>query len=161
MEQTIVGRPKCRIFKPHGSARLGKKPTQIIWPKRQPESNFSGCEGFVAYVKKMDVKQVLILGWSGNDDSHIKPYLEDLSDSDVRIIHVGLPHHTNASVATVGWGVVDEYILDFKGGGIDVLYGLAKGVGLDSPCIVDKDPLASLFKNLLMMKLKRKPIPIK
>jgi hypothetical protein len=160
VEQTIVGKPKCRIFKPHGSARLTKKPTKIIWPKKKLETNFYVCKEFVADVKKRGIEQILILGWSARDDSHMKPYLVDLKESGVRIIHVGLPHHTNKSAATVSWGVVDEYVLDYEEGGIDVLYGLAKEVGVDTPCTVDDDPLSSLSSNLKAMKLSKKQIPV-
>ncbi|MFW9810567.1 MAG: hypothetical protein ACFFE6_14405 [Candidatus Thorarchaeota archaeon] len=160
VEQTIVGRPKCRIFKPHGSARLTSKPTKIIWPMKQPETNFSVCKEFVADVKKSGVKQILILGWSARDDSHIKPYLVDLKESGVKIIHVGLPNHTDEDAATVGWGVVDDRVLDYEEGGIDVLYGLAMEIGVDTPCIVDDDPLTKLSNNLRDMKLSKKQIRV-
>jgi hypothetical protein len=160
VEQIVVGQPKCQIFKPHGSARITLEPTQIIWPKRHPFSNLSVCDEFVADIKKNDVKQILILGWSGNADSHIKPFLEDLHNSGIEIIHVGLPHHTTQSVATTGWGVVHEYVCDFADGGIDVLYGLAKRIGLDSPCVVDEDPLSRLSENLTEMKIERRTISL-
>ncbi|UCH05006.1 MAG: hypothetical protein JSW05_02275 [Candidatus Thorarchaeota archaeon] len=160
VEQTTVGKPKCRIFKPHGSARLTEKPTKIIWPKKQLGINFSVCEEFVADVKNRGVKQILILGWSARFDSHIRPYLVDLKKSGVSVIHVGLPHHTDESAATVGWGVLDEYVLDYEEGGIDVLYGLAKEIGVDTPCILDDDPLTRLSNNLQAMRLERSRFPL-
>jgi hypothetical protein len=158
IEQVIVGTPKCKIFKPHGSARLMEKPTPIIWPNRQPESNFTICKEFVKDIIRRKVKQILILGWSGNGDSYVRKYLEDLKKSDVYIIQIGLPSHTKDKIASWSWGVIDEYIRDFGDGGIDVLYGMAKGIGLDNSCIVDEDPLTRMSKNLLEMRIERKQI---
>ena len=161
VEQITVGNPKCQIFKPHGSARIMRDPTQIIWPERHPFSNLYVCDKFVEDIKRNKVEQILILGWSGNYDNHIRPYLEELFDLGVEIFHIGLPHHTETSVATVGWGVVHDFVCDFKNGAIDVLHGLAKLYGVTLPCVVDDDPLTRLSTNLREIGIEQETIPIK
>jgi hypothetical protein len=160
IERVAVGKPKCRIFKPHGSSRLTQKPTPIIWPKRQPEHNFTILKKFVTDVKKNNIEQVMIIGWSGNDDPYVRGYLEDLKKSGIHFIQIGLPYHTKDNIATWGWDLVDEYIRDFEGGGIDVLYGLAKEIGLDNPCVVDDDPLERLSENAQKMKVETEKMPV-
>ncbi|MFW9843210.1 MAG: hypothetical protein ACFFEV_01410, partial [Candidatus Thorarchaeota archaeon] len=161
VERITVGDPQCQIFKPHGSARIMQNPTQIIWPERHPFSNLYVCEKFVEDIKRNKVEQILILGWSGNYDSHIRPFLEDLFDSGVEIFHIGLPHHTDTSVATVGWGVVHDFICDFTDGAIDVLYGITKMSGVTVPCVVDDDPLTRLSTNLKEIGIEQETIPIR
>ncbi|MBN2230821.1 MAG: hypothetical protein JW779_14625 [Candidatus Thorarchaeota archaeon] len=153
-EVTRVGRPKCTIFKPHGSSRLIDRPTQIIWPdwpskKGEPE-NRGQFELLNHKIREKKIKNSAILGYSGNWDPYMKKHMQRISEK-CSMIQFGLPRNVARPPATTKWGILEKngFITDFDKGGTDFLYGLSKLNGLSRQCTTkQKSPLSTLSEKL-------------
>ena len=154
VEITRVGTPKCTIYKPHGTSRLLKGPTPIVWPdwpeKGGEPMNQDIFERFEKEIQKKSVDRINILGYSGNWDPYVEKHF--LSFSKVApFFQFGVPRNRTNPPATTKWGILDSkgFITEFENGGIDYLYGLAKYIGIQRQCTTrSENPLILLSERL-------------
>ena len=102
---------------------------------------------FLNQIQEEKIRQVVILGWSGDYDDHVRPFLEKLSAANLSIFHVDLAPKDPTALATYQWGVLEETPLLLEEGGKSILYGLAKAIGLKEPCISYPNPIQQFFSN--------------
>lgn len=162
IEEVIMGTPNCQILKPHGSYRYSGGRTEIVLPTRKPTNEYLVRE-FARLVIEQKIRNIAIIGWSGNQDDYVRTHLEELLEKSggniANVVNIDLANKSLDELSIHSWDILTENPILLEGGGNDALIGLARKLGIVEPrCLVQK-PHQALLEQL--DSLKQKPTKVK